>query len=68
MIIKTTRKLSQTGPSSLSIVLPKPIVDAYGLRPKEEVLVLYDEFILIVPASAEKKLKEKETLVQEVLS
>jgi hypothetical protein len=67
MAAQVTRKLNQVGPSSLGVVIPKPFVDFYKLHATDPVLVIYGSLILIVPAGAEEKFREREEVIKGLL-
>ena len=66
MPAKERRKVITVGPSR-AVTLPKPFVDYNKFADGEEVEVLYDSLVLIVPKGALDKLKEKEDLIHQLL-
>jgi len=49
------------------VVIPKPYRDYYCLKTGSIVTVLYDSLLLIVPKSLEYLLKDKATLIDQLL-
>lgn len=66
MIGKTIRKILQSGHSG-SVVIPKDYRDEHKLGIGESVTVLYDDLVLIIPPDRKHVIKEKESLILELL-
>ena len=60
------RRVIAIGEGGNAITLPKPFVNYHGIKPKDEVEVLYDN-ILIVRPSGIRLSEEKEKLLKELL-
>jgi len=67
MMMKTIRRLNQVGPTSLAVVIPKAVIDAYQLKATDPVLVYYNSLVLVVPPQAEEKFREREELIRRIL-
>jgi antitoxin component of MazEF toxin-antitoxin module len=66
MPAKSEHKIMKHGTSGV-VVIPKPYRDYHCLKPGSTVTVLYDSLLLIVPKSLEYLLKEKATLIDQLL-
>ena len=66
MPAKEKRKVLPIG-DSLAVTLPKPYRDYYNIEPGDEVEVLYDSLMLILPRNA-KISEKKRQLLEELLS
>jgi antitoxin component of MazEF toxin-antitoxin module len=66
MPAKSEHKIMKHGTSGV-VVIPKPYRDYHNLQPGAEVTVLYDSLLLIVPKKLEAVLKQKQSLVDQLL-
>lgn len=65
---KETRKIIAHGKISKGISLPKPFLDYHNIDKGDEVLLLYDSIILVLPNGISKeKLEAKAELIKELL-
>ena len=66
MPAKETRKVFAVG-GSKGITLPKPYADYHKIEEGDEVEVLYDSLILIIPKSAQKKFESRQAEITKLL-
>jgi antitoxin component of MazEF toxin-antitoxin module len=66
MPAKEKRKIIPIGEGGKAITLPKPFVEYFHLKPKDEVTVLYDNILIVVPQNAQLS-EDKETLLKKLL-
>jgi len=66
MPAKEKRKIIAFGDGGRVISIPKPFVDYHNLKPKDEVEILYDSILIIIPKGA-KLSEEKEKLLKQLL-
>ena len=66
MPAKERRKIFSIG-GSKGIILPKPLADYFRLTEEDEVDVLYDSLIIIIPDGAQNKFKEREEEIKKLL-
>ena len=66
MPAKSEHKIMKHGTSGV-VVIPKPYREYHNLKPGDEVSVLYDSLLLIIPKKMEQILKEKQTLINQLL-
>ena len=55
MAFKQVRKITRYGKSSQGIVLPKEWLDYYGLGPGDEIVILANDALVIVPKHLEQE-------------
>lgn len=67
MPAETTRTITKHGKFSGVIAIPTDYRRYHKLDPGTKVKVLYDNLLIIVPAGAEGKLREREELIRRVL-
>jgi len=60
---KTTRKIIEHGGSGV-VAIPKDYRDYNNLEPGAEVIVLYDNVVVIIPKALEEKVEDKEKLIE----
>jgi bifunctional DNA-binding transcriptional regulator/antitoxin component of YhaV-PrlF toxin-antitoxin module len=60
------RKVLPIGEGGRAITLPKPFAEFYNLEPKDEVTVLYDTILIVVPKGVSLS-KSKDTLLKKLL-
>jgi bifunctional DNA-binding transcriptional regulator/antitoxin component of YhaV-PrlF toxin-antitoxin module len=67
MPAEETRKIMKHGQSSGVIAIPIAYRRYHNIDPGEQVKILYDSLLLIVPKAMEHVLKEKKQLVDKLL-
>jgi len=67
MPAETTRTLMKHGKASATLTIPMDYRRYHRLNPGTRVRVIYDNFLLMIPPSSEKKARERAKIIRRLL-